>query len=193
MSRIWFTSDLHIGHKNVIEYANRPFTSVEEMDATIINNWNLFIAPEDTVYVLGDVVFLKLHEAVEKVSALNGHKHLIFGNHDKPLKKKQAFLGLFESSRDYAELKIADKDAKDGVQRIVLLHYAMKIWNKSQHGAWHLYGHSHGSLPDDPHALSLDVGVDAWDMKPVSYDQVKARMKEKTWVPVDHHRPRGGV
>jgi calcineurin-like phosphoesterase family protein len=63
----------------------------------------------------------------------------------------------------------------------------MKVWNKSHHGAWHLYGHSHGSLPDDINSLSFDVGVDSHDYKPISYEEVKRIMKKKIFKPLDHH------
>ena len=65
----------------------------------------------------------------------------------------------------------------------ILLHYAMKIWRSSFRGTWHLYGHSHGSLPDDPNSLSFDVGVDCHDYYPISYKEVKAIMAKKTWTP----------
>ena len=87
-------------------------------------------------------------------------------------------------------IKVPDSDAGPAmghVQRIVLSHYAMRIWDRSHFGTWHLFGHSHGSMPDDPTSRSLDVGVDVWNYRPVSYEQIKARMATKTWQPVDGH------
>jgi len=63
----------------------------------------------------------------------------------------------------------------------------MRVWNKSHHGALNLYGHSHGSLPDDPHALAIDVGVDCHNFTPISFEQVKKIMSKKTFKPIDHH------
>ncbi len=57
----------------------------------------------------------------------------------------------------------------------------MKVWRSSFRGTWHLYGHSHGHLPDDIHSLSFDVGVDCHDFYPLSYEEVKNRMKQKQW------------
>lgn len=107
---------------------------------------------------------------------LNGAIYYIRGNHDKFNSK----ISYFEWIKDFAEIKVND-------QKITLCHYAMRVWNCSHHGAWHLYGHSHGSLPDDPNSLSFDVGVDCWDFKPISFEQVKERMKQKTFKPIDHH------
>jgi calcineurin-like phosphoesterase family protein len=70
---------------------------------------------------------------------------------------------------------------------IVMCHYAMRVWNRSHRGAWMLYGHSHGSLPDDPGALSIDVGVDCHDYTPISHDDIGRIMAKKTWKPIDHH------
>jgi calcineurin-like phosphoesterase family protein len=72
-------------------------------------------------------------------------------------------------------------------QDITLCHYALRVFNKSHHGSWHLYGHSHGTLPDDPNSLSFDVGVDCHNYFPISLDQVKKIMSKKTWKPIDHH------
>ncbi|MDP3769028.1 MAG: metallophosphoesterase family protein, partial [Dehalococcoidia bacterium] len=168
---IYFTGDTHFGHAKVIQYASRPFVDAGEMDAEMVRRWNALVQPEDTVYHVGDVSLCKRARTLDLLAQLRGHKHLIFGNHDKAFRKDQAFLAHFESARDFAEIK-----APDGMRRIVLCHYALRVWNKSHYGAWHLYGHSHGSLDDDKHALSLDVGVDCWAFAPVSYDAIKTRM-----------------
>jgi calcineurin-like phosphoesterase family protein len=66
-------------------------------------------------------------------------------------------------------------------------HYPHKVWPSNHRGAWHLYGHCHGSLPDDPNSLSFDCGVDCHDYFPLSFDEVAAIMEKKTFVPLDHH------
>ncbi len=85
------------------------------------------------------------------------------------------------------EIKVLDNDLSRGYQDIVMLHYSMRVWNKSHHGSWHLYGHSHGTLPDDPNSLSIDVGVDCHNYQPISYDEIKSIMSKKEFKPVDHH------
>jgi hypothetical protein len=67
-----------------------------------------------------------------------------------------------------------------GKQGIVLCHYAMRVWPHSGHGAWQLYGHSHGNLPDDPLSLSMDVGIDSHGFCPWHFEEVQAIMKGKS-------------
>lgn len=210
MTQTFFTSDLHFGHANVIQYSQRPFATADEMDAALVRNWNDVVSPRDTVYILGDLALKRSAQLIELLQALRGRKHLIFGNHDKALRKDTKALALFESTQDLRTVKVQDPDAKDGVQRIVLCHFPMLVWDRSHYGAWHLHGHCHGTLADDPHALRLDVGVDAWETdgvkvdherreifrvreklyRPVEYSEIKERMKTKTWKPVDHHQDR---
>lgn len=87
MRKIWFTSDLHFWHRNVIRYCGRPFVSVEEMERVLIDNWNQSIKDDDMVYVLGDVFFCGTIKAKEIMSKLNGYKILIRGNHDQKANK----------------------------------------------------------------------------------------------------------
>jgi calcineurin-like phosphoesterase family protein len=187
MKQIWFCSDTHFSHANIIKYCNRPFADTDEMDEALIRNWNSVVKPGDDVFHLGDVSFAKDQSKTCRIlDRLNGNKFLIKGNHDKitdaNLRAKFSFI------RDYYELYVTDESAHGGKQLIVLLHFAMKIWNKCHRGSIHLYGHSHGTLPDDPGSLSMDVGVDSHNYTPISYEQVKAFMAKKTFKPVDHHK-----
>ncbi len=171
MSNVWFTSDLHLGHANVIKYCNRPFESAEEMNEAIINNFNECVKPEDTVYILGDVALCKADKLNSFLCRMNGHKHLIFGNHDKDIRKEK-FKHHFAWTGDYKEVKVGD-------QKLILMHYAMRTWNKQHRGAWQLYGHSHNNLPDLPTLLSMDVGIDAHNYRPISFEEVKVHMEAK--------------
>ena len=80
---IYFISDTHFNHNNIIKYCNRPFKSINEMNQTIINNWNKTVKADDEIYHLGDLVLGKKEEMYNTVSNLNGKKYLIRGNHDK--------------------------------------------------------------------------------------------------------------
>lgn len=180
MKTTWFTGDTHFGHKNIMEYSERPFKSVNEMDEALIENWNSAVKPEDEVYHLGDVGLCEPSRLRNILDRLNGKIYLIRGNHEK---SAMACRDRFEWVKDYYELVMDDADAHRGKQLVVLMHYAMRVWNASHHGTYHLYGHSHGSLPDDPNSRSFDAGVDCHNFKPISYDEVKAIMKKKTWVP----------
>lgn len=185
MSNIWFTSDHHWGHANIIRFSQRPFADVEEMDEALIERWNRVVQKGDTVYHLGDIFLHKdLQRAHEIRDRLKGQICLIKGNHESTAQRMRERFGWI---KEYAEVRIPDASAPGGEQMIVLCHYAFRIWNKSHHGSWHLYGHSHGSLPDDPNARSFDVGVDCHDYAPISYARVKSIMATKRFVPVDHH------
>lgn len=172
--KIWFTSDTHFGHANIIKYCNRPFASVEEMDRTLISNWNSKIQPNDIVHHLGDFCFGHFERYKKQ---LNGKIHFIEGNHDK---EAFNFRNSFDSYKKFNEIRVNG-------QKIVLCHYALRVWNKSHHGSWHLYGHSHGTLPDDKNALSFDVGVDCHNYFPLSFEDVARIMKKKDFKPIDHH------
>ena len=84
MKKTWFIGDTHFYHKNIIKFEDefRPFDTVEEMNETLVDNWNRVVQPEDTVYHVGDVVFGG-HEKHEIIGRLNGKKRLILGNHDR--------------------------------------------------------------------------------------------------------------
>jgi calcineurin-like phosphoesterase family protein len=157
------------------------------MDVGLIRRINSYVKPGDDLYILGDVALSKPAHAIECVRQLNGQKFLVAGNHDKSLLRKQEFRDLFAWVKDLYTVTIADPDAGQGKQRIVLCHYAMRVWDRSHYGTWHLYGHSHGTLPEDPHTLSLDVGLDANSYLPWSYHMLKGYLSTRRWAPVDHH------
>lgn len=164
MPEIWFTADKHLGHKNLIKNANRPFSSVEEMDEIIIQRHNERVRNADTVYDLGDFAF---DDHTPYLRRLNGQKHLCPGNYDHSnLVNKAVGWASVEKLRHI-------KNHPSGVF-LVLCHYALRVWNRSHHGAIHLYGHSHGNLPGD--SQSCDVGVDCWDFYPVNLDQILDRL-----------------
>jgi len=181
MKQIYFTSDHHFGHSNIIKFCDRPFQTVEEMDRVLIERWNEKINPEDEVYHLGDFSLAKDPQVVSDIlDQLNGTKYLIVGNHEGAAlnwRKK------FKWTKEYHELKVKDPDRKNGVQRIILFHYALRVWRGDYHGNWQLYGHSHGNLADEANRLAIDVGVDAHNFYPVSYEEVKSIMKDKKWTP----------
>lgn len=185
-TKTFFTSDLHLQHSNIIKYCNRPFADSEEMDETIIRNWNNVVEPHDTIWVLGDITMTKKVERLRwLMSRFKGNKHLIKGNHDFHFTDSVWKQVGFQSISPMREIKVREEDGT--VQKIVLCHYAMRVWPDSHYGSWQLYGHSHGTLPDDPNLRSIDVGVDSHNFTPVSYEQVKAIMAKKKFVPIDHH------
>ena len=158
---IYFTSDMHLGHKNIIKYSDRPFKSVEEMDEEIIRRFNSVVKADDIVYDLGDLCLSNFN--VYKYR-FNGTLIRIKGSHDRDIKEPRMLVVAPEKLFDEYRNPIS----------ITLCHYAMRSWERSHYATWHLYGHHHGKLP--PYGLSFDVGVDCWDFYPVSLDQVKEKM-----------------
>lgn len=154
----WFTSDLHLGHANILKHCDRPFQTVAEMDATLIANWNARVFPSDDIWCLGDFCW---GNPEKYGSRLNGRKHLIIGNHDG--EAIQSWKG-WSSVQQYAEIKVDD-------HRLVLFHYPIREWNGFYKGAIHLYGHVHGNM--EPTSQSCDVGVDLWDFSPVSLAEIR--------------------
>ena len=178
MKRVFFSADFHLGHKNIIKYDNRPFKDMSHMNETIIANHNALVGENDDFYFLGDFCF-NMRDAESLLKRLNGNKYFIKGNHDnyemvKLYKQYGTYLG------GLTEITVND-------QRIVLCHYAMRIWNRAHHGAWHLFGHSHGSLPDDPHSLSMDVGINVHNYVPLEFQDIARIMDKKDYKAVDHH------
>ena len=171
---IWFTSDTHFGHKNILKYTDRPFSSVEEMDEALIENWNNRVKNDDEIYHLGDVALCSPSKLRKVLARLKGKIYLIRGNHDK---LTSACGDRFEWIKDYYELEVPDRNGYEGK----LFHYAMRVWQASHYGTYHLYGHSHGELPDDPTSLSFDVGVDCHNYAPINYDEIKHIMSKKSW------------
>ena len=179
-SKIFFTSDQHFGHANILKFCNRPFASIEEMNEELIRRWNEKISPADEVYHLGDFALTTNKQFQEIAGRLNGTIYLIVGNHEgSALNNRKRFKWV----KEYFELKVQDADCENGVQRIVLFHYAMRVWRGDYRGSWHLYGHSHNNLPDKEDSLSFDVGVDCHNFYPLEYGEVKAIMKNKKWQP----------
>jgi calcineurin-like phosphoesterase family protein len=164
------------------------------MNEAIILNWNSVVTKEDMVYVLGDVIFGNNENSYNLVRRLNGNKFLIDGNHDSITPE---FKALFGWVRSYYELN--HDFGGEHKQKLVLCHYAFKVWNKSHYGAWNLYGHSHGSLA--PVGKQIDVGIDAtykykeWfgtdagvkPLHPVSIDQIRELMRNREIPKFDHH------
>jgi calcineurin-like phosphoesterase family protein len=186
-SKIFFTSDLHLGHANVIKYCRRPFKHATEMDEAIIARWNERIPSDGLVYVIGDVALTDTDRSVSYLQRMNGTKFLIQGNHDWRSLEDPNYVACFAWVKPFFELRIYDSDAPKGVQNITLCHYALRTWNKAHHGSWSLYGHSHGTMPELPNSKSFDVGVDTHGFYPWTYTEVKAKMATKVFRAVDHH------
>lgn len=166
MSNIFITSDTHFGHTNIIKYCGRPFQTKQEHDEALIERWNSVVSPGQTVYHLGDFGFgdpIYLKRISQK---LHGRIAFLKGNHDK----SQTLDKIGERFLFVKDTHLLTTKVKGKTQRIFLSHYAHRSWPMSNHGSWHLFGHSHGNMP--PHGLSFDVGVDCWNFTPISIEQI---------------------
>lgn len=158
----YFTSDTHLGDHRTLNIHRRPFASVAEMDAVMVENWNATVGPADEVWHLGDFA-RRAADVPELLARLNGRKHLVLGNNDPA---EVAKLAGWASVGAYAEL------VEDGTA-LVLCHYPFRSWNGQHKRAVNLHGHSHGRLKPLPR--QFDVGVDAWGFRPVTLAEIRAR------------------
>lgn len=133
---IFYISDPHLGHKNIIKFCNRPFSCADEIGEAIIDNWNSRVTNGDTVRIMGDLMFRNRKHPEEYLSRLKGKKHLIVGNHDKAWMKKVDLSRWFESVEMMTFFT-------DGDRKITMCHYPMMSWPFSNHGGWMIYGHIH--------------------------------------------------
>lgn len=173
---IHFAADTHFGHKNIIHHANRPFADVEEMDEGLISVWNAKVGPRDEVWFLGDFSFHKAPQTETIFSRLNGTKHLVVGNHDG-----KATTSLPWSSQ--SQMKRLNVNG----ERFELCHFPLEVWDAAHHGAFHLHGHSHGTL-QRVMPRRMDVGVDLQpDCSPFSIDEILDRLSVENFTPEDHH------
>lgn len=133
---IFYISDTHFGHKNIIGYDQRPYFTVAEMDEDMIQRWNSVVKPRDVVYHLGDVSWYKTEAEAEILARLNGDKILIRGNHDYEI------CDGWYNVLPFAEIK-------DDNRKVILSHYPIAAYKNMEHGAFHLYGHVHNTPEND--------------------------------------------
>ena len=186
----WFTADTHFGHANIIKYCVRPFLTDPERqraltdargpwrvsDATVrrhddglFDAINSRVGVDDDFWILGDFCWGRLDEAAryrERIACRN--VHLVWGNHDD-----RSIERLFSSCIEQGMITVEG-------QAIWLNHYPARSWDRRFHGSWHLYGHVHGRLAAqdeaNPTMLTRDVGVDACDYRPLSFDDLSRYM-----------------
>lgn len=163
---IFFISDTHFSHANIIRYTRRPFANVQEMNATMIANWNSVVKDGDNVFHLGDVGFGKESEVSAIVAQLLGHKHLILGNHDRLRGCAYKRMG-FESVTDWNTIRIGHK-------RVWMAHRPENLTSNDGlvSGYTHyLHGHVHGSFLR-PEPNTFDVSVEVIGYRPVTLDEL---------------------
>lgn len=165
MEKTFFIADTHFGHSNIILYENRPFRDTEEMNKTIIENWNKTVDKQDTIFILGDFSLYKEAKTKEIVNSLNGNKLLVLGNHDNPNIKYYLNLG-FDHVYDYPI--IYDKF-------YILSHEPLYI--NSNMPYTNIFGHVHSNKEyTDFSNQSFCVSVERINYTPISFSEIKKKM-----------------
>jgi calcineurin-like phosphoesterase family protein len=176
---VFFTSDLHFGHRHVAEL--RGFPVVAEHDAVLVENWQRCIRKHDTIWVLGDLAVSAPTAALELIAELPGTKHLIAGNHDRchPMHRdahnwQRRYLEVFDSVQPFARRRIAGR-------QVMLSHFPFSgdhtfedrytQYRLRDEGAWLLHGHTHSMSKGE--GRQIHVGADAWGMAPVSLEVIE--------------------
>lgn len=181
--QIFFCSDPHFSHGNIMKFCKRPFQTTEEMDEYMVKRWNERVKPKDIVFILGDFCFGGSGRWNDLLDRLNGKKYLILGNHDEK-NLRQGYMQRFESVTYQMHIYV------DG-QSIYLNHYPFLCYAGSYRGekseVWQLFGHVH-TTPKTKEGrdisrlsalfpLQYDVGFDNNDYMPITFEEVKAKIQ----------------
>lgn len=188
-SRIFFTSDTHWGHANIIKYCDRPFKDVKHMNEELIRRWNEVVGTDDTVFHLGDFAYGGSEFWSSILGRLNGKIYLVLGNHDEK-NIRQGYMDRFEWVGYQMHLSIEGRS-------VYLNHYPFLtysgIYRRPEDQVWQLFGHVHskpGMTGMDADKLNhllptqYDVGVDNNDYRPVSWAEVKKKIEKQieVWI-----------
>lgn len=172
----WFTADLHLSHENIIAFCGRPFPDARSMDAAIIAELQARVRADDDLWILGDFAASKANATQraavrDMFNAIPGHRHLVVGNHDRAWIRDLPW----DSIAPMADILV------DG-RRLCLCHYPMVTFPGARRGGLQLFGHVHQNWPGT--RTSINVGVDMWDFRPVTLQEIEARVAH---LPVNHH------
>lgn len=180
--RIWFTSDLHFGHRNVLKFCNRPWEDEKLMGRGLIQNWNNTVGDNDIVFVLGDTFWFNDSHSIKKVlGQLKGKDiYILPGNHDEFESYHRVTDPRIHLCQDVMVVWITEENQPK--REVWLSHYPMMTWPHRENGAYQFFGHIHshpdkfdGVDQDLPlHWNQADVGCDFWAWTPVDLDTLIA-------------------
>jgi calcineurin-like phosphoesterase family protein len=175
---IFWTSDLHLLHKNILKYGRDEFKDVDEMHQCLISNWNKVVGESDLVFNLGDVCLGNLEDAADILSELNGFIYTISANHDS--EKSFDIFNTISDKQIYTDEYI--KEVRIDHSPIIMCHFPMYSWNKSDYGSYHVFGHCHASV--EGVGKSMDVGIDnakklLGEYRPFSHNEVISFLDRK--------------
>lgn len=160
---IYFTADWHEAHENIIRYCGRPFKNASHMIKTILRNYNNIVGEDDTVYFLGDLSMRSsIYERAigQLVSKMNGRKHLILGNHDRLKPFDYVDIG-------FLTVHTALEICPNGHDFVLVHDPVLSAIDRTRN---FLCGHVHELFKRQKNVLN--VGVDVWDFKPVSLEEI---------------------
>ena len=191
--KIFFSSDQHFGHRNVVKFCNRPYADEKEMGKALIENWNNVVGPDDIIVTMGDFFWFNDSQSIKKVvNQLNGTIYMVLGNHDK----KESFRRcdpeklIILDGISHIFLRCEDENRwYEKTFEIVCCHYPLMTWSHRDRGAINLFGHIHSgwmrSCDDYDQMLplwrgqQLDVGVDNQNFTPVVFEDVLAQLADE--------------
>ena len=173
---IYYISDIHFRDQKIFDKCKRPFNSLDEMEETIISNWNKKVKDEDIVYVLGDIGKDDDTSTIDIFKKLKGHKHLIVGNHD------HLMLEDIKNSKVFESIKFIDL-IMDGERKVCICHYPIMDWMEFNRQGVLVYGHIHNKTQKNGDAYgeikeyyknksAYNCGVDVTNYKPVTLDEM---------------------
>lgn len=183
--KLFFTSDTHFTHKNIIDFCNRPYGDVRTMNLALITNWNKVVPKDGIVFHAGDFALTSNIGLVKEiVDQLNGKIYLTLGNHDYHNRfDRQVIRDLFYKTDDMFYLMVEDDEVDGGHINFQICHYPLLYWRR---GSYMLHGHVHSGPTSTAsekvpyHFMRYDIGVDAWNYTPVSYNIMKVILTKNT-------------
>lgn len=166
MKKVFFTSDLHFGHRNIMRHCPKRLeicgaSDVDDItthDKWLIDLWNGTVDKKDVVYMLGDFSFKSPDDTKKLLEKLNGKKFLILGNHDKSSQHLNSYFEQITQIKEFS-FKGSVYPFIDGVFNVCMSHYPMLDWPDKQKGSVMIHGHCHGKM-DEVNELSEDLRVD---------------------------------
>lgn len=158
--KIWFMSDLHYNHLNIMKFCKRPYDTIEEMNDYIVGELTKKLGENDILFDLGDMIWKESYEDIELFgNLLPKESYKIMGNHDSLATYQREQKKYWRIITDLLDVQVIYKGERI---KLVLSHYPILDWNGKYHGSINLHGHSHGNNdPENVGILRFDLGLDA--------------------------------
>lgn len=182
---VFLTSDLHLGHANIIAYTGRPYATIEAMNAALVERWCETVGDADEVWILGDLAMGRIAESLAPVASLPGRKILVPGNHDRCWTGHRKGVERWRAEYLAAGIEqIVDAPARLGLTEgvaVLLDHFPYAGDSRDEpdrylehrpvdRGGWLAHGHVHNAWRQ--RGRQINVGVDAWAGRPVSAETI---------------------